>query len=135
MPDSAAAPVVARAAVFDAVAVLIFATTGRRSHAEGLTVGGIVETAWPFLVGAALGWLISFSLARKTGRDWDPSILAPAGVIIWVSTVTFGMLLRVTLTDKGTAFSFIIVASVATAVLLLGWRAVAGLIARRRAAA
>ena len=40
------------------------------------------------------------------------------------------MVLRRTLFDRGTAFSFIVVASVFTGVLLIGWRLVASRITR-----
>jgi hypothetical protein len=104
----------AAAALADIVGVLLFCAIGRRSHAEGLTVAGVAETAWPFLVGAAVGWLLS--------RAWRrPTAVVPTGVADWVCTVAVGMLLRKA-TSAGVAFSFVIVASAATAVLLLGWR-------------
>jgi peptidoglycan/LPS O-acetylase OafA/YrhL len=102
------------AALADIVGVLLFCAIGRRSHAEGLTVAGVAETAWPFLVGAAVGWLLS--------RAWRrPTAVVPTGVAVWACTVAVGMLLRKA-TSAGVAFSFVIVASAATAVLLLGWR-------------
>ena len=98
----------------DVVCVVVFCTIGRRSHAEGLTVSGIAETAWPFLTGTAVGWALS--------RGWQrPTALAPTGVVVWVCTVVVGMLLRKA-TSQGTAVSFIVVASATTAALLLGWR-------------
>jgi hypothetical protein len=98
----------------DLVCVIVFCTIGRRSHAEGLTVAGIAETAWPFLSGAAVGWLLS--------RGWRrPMTLVPTGVTVWVCTVAVGMLIRA-LISAGIATSFIVVASLSTAVLLLGWR-------------
>ncbi|KXW60091.1 membrane protein [Mycolicibacterium phlei DSM 43072] len=103
--------------------VVVFATIGRRSHAEGLTVAGIAGTAWPFLVGALVGWLLSLGWRR-------PYALLPTGVTVWVATIVVGMLLR-RLTSAGTAPSFIVVASIATAVLLLGWRAAIRLLAAR----
>jgi hypothetical protein len=107
----------------DLVCVIVFCTIGRRSHAEGLTVAGIAETAWPFLTGTLSGWLAA--------RAWQrPASLYPTGVIIWVVTVVVGMLLRKA-TSAGTAGSFIVVASITTAVLLLGWRAIAKVLARR----
>ena len=107
----------------DVVCVVLFCAIGRRSHAEGLTVGGIAETAWPFLTGATLGWLLS--------RGWRSTpALVPTGVTVWVCTVAIGMLLR-RVTSQGTATSFIVVASLSTALLLLGWRAAAQLILRR----
>ncbi|HKV22057.1 MAG TPA: DUF3054 domain-containing protein [Mycobacterium sp.] len=104
----------ALAALADVVGVLLFCLVGRRSHAEGLTVAGLAETAWPFLVGTAVGWLLS--------RAWRrPTAVVPTGVVVWLCTVTIGMLLRKA-TSAGVALSFIIVATAATAVVLLGWR-------------
>ena len=42
----------------DIVCVVVFATIGRRSHAEGLTAAKIAQTAWPFLSGTGVGWLL-----------------------------------------------------------------------------
>jgi hypothetical protein len=113
------------AALADIVAVLIFCAVGRRSHAEGLTVSGVAGTAWPFLVGTAVGWLLS--------RAWRrPTAVAPTGVVVWLCTVTIGMLLRKA-TSAGVAVSFLIVATTATAVALLGWRVVVAALGRRRA--
>ncbi len=110
-------------AVADVVGVLVFCAVGRRSHAEGLTATGLAATAWPFLVGTLVGWLVS--------RAWRrPTAVAPTGVVVWLCTVVVGMLLRKA-TSAGVAVSFVIVASAATAVLLLGWRALASA-ARRR---
>src|SRR3954471_19890566 len=103
-----------KAFVVDVVCVVVFCTIGRRSHAEGITVAGVAETAWPFLSGTAAGWLAARAWQRATS-------LAPAGIVIWLSTVAVGMLLRKA-TSAGTAFSFVVVASLSTAILLLGWR-------------
>jgi hypothetical protein len=106
----------------DIVCVLVFCTIGRRSHAEGLTVAGIAETAWPFLAGTAAGWLLI--------RGWRrPFTVIPTGVAVWICTVVGGMLLRKA-TSAGVQTSFVVVASIVTAVLLLGWRSVAALIRR-----
>ena len=114
---------VALALVADAVCVVVFCTIGRRSHAEGLSVAGIAETAWPFLAGAGVGWLLS--------RGWRrPVTLAPTGIVVWVCTIVVGMLLRKA-TSQGVSPSFVVVASLVTAVLLLGWRAAAQLVSRR----
>jgi hypothetical protein len=48
---------------------------------------------------------------------------------VWLCTVVVGMLLR-KLTSAGTAPSFIVVASLSTALLLLGWRAGVALLSR-----
>lgn len=108
----------------DIVCVIVFCAVGRRSHAEGLTVNGIAETAWPFLSGTAIGWLLA--------RGWRrPTALVPTGVAVWVATVVVGMLLR-RASSQGVAASFVVVASLVTALLLLGWRAVAAVIRKRQ---
>jgi hypothetical protein len=110
------------AALVDAICVLVFCVVGRRSHAEGLTVAGIAETSWPFLTGAAVGWLLS--------RGWRaPRSLVPTGVAVWLCTVAGGMVLRKA-SSQGVAASFVVVATVVTGLLLLGWRALA-LVSRR----
>jgi hypothetical protein len=102
--------------VVDVVCVVVFCTIGRRSHAEGLTVSGIAETAWPFLTGTVLGWLVA--------RGWRrPLSLTPTGVLVWLCTVAVGMLLR-KVSSQGVAVSFVVVATLVTAALLLGWRGV-----------
>src|ERR1700682_2541549 len=107
----------------DVVCVVLFCAIGRRSHAEGLTVAGVAETAWPFLAGTAVGWLLA--------RGWRrPAALVPTGVVVWVCTVAVGMLLRKT-SSQGVAPSFVVVAALVTALLLLGWRTAATVVTRR----
>jgi peptidoglycan/LPS O-acetylase OafA/YrhL len=101
----------------DVVCVLVFCAVGRRSHDEGLSLGGVATTAWPFLIGTILGWVLSQGWRR-------PTAVAPTGVVVWVCTVAVGMLLR-RVSSAGVAASFVVVASLVTALLLLGWRAVA----------
>lgn len=115
---------VSSAALADVLCVLLFCAIGRRSHAEGVTVSGVAQTAWPFLAGAGVGWLVS--------RGWrQPLALVPTGVTVWICTIAVGMLLRKA--NSGVvAVTFVIVASAVTAVLLLGWRGVAALLVSRR---
>jgi peptidoglycan/LPS O-acetylase OafA/YrhL len=104
----------------DAVCVLVFCAIGRRSHAEGVTVSGVAQTAWPFLVGAAVGWLVS--------RGWRrPVAIVPTGVAVWACTIALGMVLRKA-TSGGVGLTFVVVASVVTAALLLGWRGLTRLV-------
>ncbi|OBH35245.1 hypothetical protein A5690_10395 [Mycobacterium intracellulare] len=108
----------------DVVGVLVFCALGRRSHDEGLNLTGIATTAWPFLTGTAVGWLAA--------RGWRrPTAVAPTGVVVWLSTVVVGMVLRKA-TSAGVAASFVVVATTVTALLLLGWRVAVGLTLRRR---
>jgi len=106
------------APLLDVVAVLVFATVGRRSHAHGITLGGVLETAAPFLCGTAAGWLLASVTLDTTPRSWQ------FGAVVVVATVVVGMLLR-RLAAAGTAPSFVVVATLFLAVTLLGWRLVA----------
>lgn len=109
----------------DAACILIFVAIGRRNHAEGVTLAGIAETAWPFLAGLAAAWLIY--------RAWRaPTAVRTTGVTVWLSTVAIGMGLRAG-TGSGIALSFIVVATLVTGLLLLGWRAAFAAAAARRA--
>jgi hypothetical protein len=112
-----------RAAAFDVAAVLIFVAIGRRSHDEdGNALVGALRVAAPFVIGLGLAW--------STSRAWRRPEAVDIGVVVWLVTVAAGMLLRRFAFDRGTATSFIIVASIALGVLMLGWR----LVVRRRRA-
>jgi Protein of unknown function (DUF3054) len=104
-------------AVADVACVLLFVVIGRASHNHGETVGGVASTAWPFLAGLAVGWLVALVSRR-------PSALVPSGVAAWLGTVVVGMVLRV-VAGQGTAVSFIIVALCFLGLFLLGWRLLA----------
>lgn len=99
----------------DVACILVFVAIGRRNHDEGVTVGGVLWTSWPFLVGLVLAWIIF--------RAWRrPTAISPTGISVWLSTVVIGMGLRVGI-GEGIAPSFVMVATLVTGVLLLGWRA------------
>ena len=110
--------------VLDVILVIVFAAIGRASHDEANPVLGSLRTAWPFLAGTVSGWL----LVRALRKDW-PVDVGP-GITVWFATVVFGMVLR-RLTGAGTAPSFVVVASLVLALLLVGWRAIASYAARR----
>lgn len=115
---------VALAAVLDIAVVLLFAGIGRASHHEANPVLDSLVTAWPFLVGAAVGWLIArlaWQVAPLTVRRGWP---------VWISAVAVGMILRV-LVGRGTEPSFIVVATIFLGLFLLGWRLIAELVGRR----
>lgn len=109
----------------DVVCILVFVAIGRRNHAEGVTLAGIAQTAWPFLAGLSAAWLMY--------RAWRaPTSVRPTGVNVWLSTVAIGMGIRAG-TGAGIALSFIAVATAFTGALLVGWRAAVTASARRRA--
>ncbi|WP_035915670.1 DUF3054 domain-containing protein [Knoellia sinensis] len=110
------------APALDILAVVIFALVGRRSHAHGITLTGVLETAAPFVCGTAAGWLLASLTLDASPRTWQ------FGAVVVVATVVIGMLLR-RLAASGTAPSFIIVATIFLAVTMLGWRLIAKLMA------
>ncbi|WP_374206525.1 DUF3054 domain-containing protein [Microbacterium sp. VKM Ac-2923] len=116
----------ALALLTDVVMVVVFAAIGRATH-DGDVLGpfgaGLATTAWPFVAALLAGWLVA--------RAWRrPTSVVRSGLPVWVVTVVLGMLLR-TLSGQGVAVAFVIVATVTLALLLLGWRGVARLVARR----
>lgn len=109
----------------DFVLVMAFVLIGRRSHDESNTFVGLLTTAWPFLSGLAIGWL------SIVGVRWA-FVTYRSGAVIWVATVVVAMLLRIS-SGQGIATSFVIVALIVLGVFLLGWRALALLLVKRRA--
>ena len=104
-------------AVVDAACVLGFAAAGRSSHARDGGVLGVLGTGWPFLVAAAVGWLVARAW-RAPHRPW------PTGVAVWALAWVGGLALRAA-TGGGTAAAFVVVAGLVLGALLVGWRAVA----------
>jgi hypothetical protein len=102
--------------LLDVLAVLVFAGVGRANHDEAGTLGGLLSTAWPFLLGTGVGWVVT--------RAWRrPADIRVVGVRVWLCTVVVGMLLRA-LTGSGTAPSFVVVATLVLGAVLVGWRLV-----------
>ncbi len=75
----------------------------------------VLEVAAPFLIAAAVGWLLA--------RAWRAPVSARTGAIVWASTVAGGLALRSLVFDRGVAPSFMVVAALTLGVLLCGWRA------------
>ena len=112
------------AAAVDVICVLLFAILGRRSHAEANDLAGVLHTAWPFLVGCALGLAVS--------RFWRRPVAVRTGVVVWVCTVAGGVLLRLASGDTA-QLPFVVVATITLGVLLVGWRGVYRLVHQARA--
>lgn len=112
----------------DVLAVLVFSVLGRGAHNRTPGIAGVLETAWPFLLALAAAWIVR--LVWKSGPA--PLTMATAGYL-WAFTLVGGMIIRGLATGRIPHWSFMIVAAIALAVLFFGWRAVAGLFARRTA--
>jgi hypothetical protein len=107
----------------DLLCVIVFVAIGRRNHGENSALAGLATTAWPFVTGLVAGWLAATVWKR-------PLDGIPAGVCVWLATVTGGMLLRAA-SDQGVAVSFVIVALTFLGLVFLGWRGIAILVRRR----
>ncbi len=111
-------------AIADLAAVLVFVGIGRSVHADGLSFPGLVSTAWPFVAGLALGWVVLIAWKR------DGACLL-SGLVTLVSTVSVGMALRV-VAGQGTAVAFVFVALAFLGMAMLGWRVVGAAVLRSR---
>lgn len=115
----------AAAPVADLASVLLFVVIGRASHGEDVGVAGVVGTAWPFVVGLAVGWVVLLAARMRADRPW------PAGVLVTVLTVAVGMALR-PVAGEGVEVSFVVVATCFLALFLVGWRGLSAGLRRRR---
>ena len=111
---------VATALGLDVFSVLLFVAVGRRNHDESAGVSGVIEVALPFLIALVLGWLVT--------RAWRTPHALTTGVVIWLTTVVGGLLMRNLLFNRGTALPFIIVATLVLGALLVGRRLIARVI-------
>ncbi len=107
----------------DVICILVFAIVGRRSHAEGTDLLGVLQTAWPFLAGYVVGLGI--------GRAWRQPLAPRSAVVLWLTTVAVAMLLR-TVIGAGTAWPFVVATTIVLGLLLLGWRGLQRLVERAR---
>ena len=108
----------------DLLCVLVFVVVGKVDHETGTAVAAVAGTAWPFLGGMVLGWVVTLAW-RTPVRIW------PSGVFVWAVTIAGGMVLRL-LSGEGAPTSFVVVMASFLAVTMLGWRAIALLVSRRR---
>ncbi|SMY02151.1 MULTISPECIES: DUF3054 domain-containing protein [unclassified Brevibacterium] len=114
----------------DLVLVVLFTIIGHYTHSHNFELQGLMTTAWPFLAGLGIAWLLS--------AVWDRPISPLAtGTAVWAITVLLGLVIRA-LTGEGTAGPFVIVAASLNLITLVGWRIIAtavtggGSTARRR---
>lgn len=123
-PASRPRGTVLAALALDVVVVVVFAGIGRASHHESNPILDAVQTAWPFLAGVAVGWVLTRAIVRQL------PLRVSSGWPVWVCAVVVGMVLR-RLTGQGTAFAFIVVATLFLGLFLLGWRLAVGLWQRK----
>lgn len=110
--------------IVDVIAIAVFAFLARLAHQSDsmpLSFLGWLETLWPFLLGVGLSWIL-ISL-----RGWDGARPAPAGVSAWLITAFIGLVIWGLRNASVPHWSFILVATVMSGLLMLGWRALARL--------
>ena len=117
------------AIALDTLAIAVFALLARIAHRSDdmpFTFTGWLSTLWPFLVGVALAWVIVTLSSKKSGENNGEG----KGVLIWLITVSTGLIIWGIKNQQLPHWSFVVVASVMSALLMLGWRGIARLIKR-----
>lgn len=108
--------VITGAALLDFALITVFSFQGRLSHGHSVEGLQVFATAWPFLLGALLGWIAC--------RVWRFPSAVLNGVWVWLSTIGVGFLLR-WVTNAGVAPAFLLVATGMLLLFLVGWRLIA----------
>ena len=104
--------------------IVVFAAIGRRNHDESGTVDAVFTTAAPFLIGLGVAWLLL--------RTWRRPMSILNALAMWPILMLVGMIARNTVFDRGTASSFVVVATLFLGASTVGWRVVARLVGRAR---
>ena len=120
---------VTRTIVMDFFAIFTFAVLARLAHdteSDPFTLTNVLNTLWPFLIGGAIGHAIC-AAAKK-----HPLPLAPGGIIVWLATAATGLIIWAVRNGAVPHWSFIIVATVMSALLLLGVRLLAKILLKDR---
>ncbi|WKD60248.1 hypothetical protein CCICO_00950 [Corynebacterium ciconiae DSM 44920] len=106
----------------DVLAIVLFALLARIAHQSDtmpFSAAGVADTAWPFLIGTLVAWGIIYLAALEPWR------IAPAGISVWLCSVIAGLGIWGLRHGEMPHWSFILVASLVSLLLLLGWRGVA----------
>ncbi len=112
------------AAGLDAAVITLFVAIGQREHETDSGAAHFLDTAMPFYLGLLAAWLLV--------RTWRRPVSWTTGLLMWPIVLLVGMLVRNLVFDDGTATSFVIVATAFIGTFLVGWRAVFGMVLKRR---
>lgn len=135
MTDNTAARVgtqrsAASAFVADMVAIGAFGLFARIAHqTEDMPLNflGWLNTTWPFWLGTLLAWALMWFGVTGKGSAHRLSAALP----VWLCTVVVGLLIWGLRNGDIPHWSFILVASTVSALLLWGWRAVSPMLTRK----
>lgn len=113
--------------LLDLLVVTVFVLVGRRSHDEGGAVTDFLRVWWPFVAGLGVGGVLS-------GAWWHP-FAWPRVAVMWIATVSVGMVLRIAIQGRDLEPSFVVVTAIFLGVCCFGWRLAARAVLARRAGA
>lgn len=125
-PEPTRSKTVVIALISDLIAIAAFALFARMAHQSAempLNFMGWLSTAWPFWLGVLLAWaLLWFGvLGGRSGHELSSALP------VWLGAVIVGLGIWTIRNGGLPHWSFVIVASVMSALLLWGWRVVARL--------
>ncbi|CAM2846638.1 DUF3054 domain-containing protein [Corynebacterium jeikeium] len=112
----------------DVIAVLLFALLARIAHNTPempLSFGGWLDTSWPFLIGVVIAWaLLWIGVVRPDGANGTGfgGFEFSTGALVWVVNVVVGLGIWGVRHGEVPHWSFMIVATVMSGLLLFGWR-------------
>ena len=100
--------------VADVAVVMLFVLIGRNEHNSGSQFVDYLSTVGPFLMAIAVAWC-SPQVRRSPAS-------ARSGLIVWGSVIILGLMFRRIIFGDGTAFPFVVVATIFNGVFLQSWR-------------
>lgn len=124
------------AIIADAIAIAVFALLARIAHNTPempLSFVGWLDTTWPFLLGVALAWVLLRTgvvpqLNKGQGAASEQNgTSARTGVVVWICAVVVGLAVWGIRHGQVLHWSFMVVATIMSGILLLGWRGIARL--------
>ena len=122
------------ALVADGIAIAVFALLARIAHNTPempLSFVGWLDTTWPFLLGVALAWALLWFGVLPQLRNGGSGHDMASGVVVWIFAVVVGLLVWGLRHGQVPHWSFMLVATIMSAILLLGWRGILRLRSRK----
>lgn len=124
-PQPASKATVAWMLTIDTALIILFSVIGMTSHGGDLGFMSIARVALPFLVPYLL-----LALAIKPSQLIHN--IFPIGIVLWLTTVVLGPILRAAVFNDTSAMPFILVTAGVLAVFLLGRRIISALLIRKK---
>ncbi|MDA2979838.1 MAG: DUF3054 domain-containing protein [Actinomycetota bacterium] len=100
--------------IVDAAIIVLFAVIGRDSHGWEADASETIRIATPFLM--------AYAAAVLATKAWSKPLRLSTGLVLAVSTLSIGMVLRRLVHDNGTALVFVLVTAIWIIGLMFGWR-------------